>query len=258
MKVESNLFMIIDSVRCYESSCIKTNRYDLIYKSLFTFMNESLSGEVNKCSPFITSLSLSTKPKTTENNSRDIYLLKIYHLLILNYMSNPNIPQTDKEYFNDETQKLMSYFNKETLLSSSKKSSPDYQDLKISASSFTLIGLIVRYTAQFQKTIKNSPDSKVVDSRRGKVSNSSSLSVILAENARIETQLKTLLTDLFNYAFNGGVYQLLLFNYLIEVLIFKNSSHFNDTRVCCKYYQNSFFDLFVTVANLYTKAIKVS
>lgn len=81
LKLLSNYFVILDSVRGFEVQLVKSNRVEQFYANLFEFLKSSLDSE--KCE----SSSSSKKGKAgQEAVSKYGYLFKFYVSLLMQYM----------------------------------------------------------------------------------------------------------------------------------------------------------------------------
>lgn len=82
LKLLSNYFVILDSVRGFEVQLVKSNHVDQFYTNLFEFLKSSLDSE--KCE---TSSSSSKKSKTNQEPvSKYGYLFKFYVSLLMQYV----------------------------------------------------------------------------------------------------------------------------------------------------------------------------
>ncbi len=77
LKVLSNYFVILDSVRGFEVQLVKSERVEQLYANLFEFLKSSLDSE--KCESV-------KKFKTVEESSKYGYLFKFYVSLLMQYV----------------------------------------------------------------------------------------------------------------------------------------------------------------------------
>ena len=242
----SSYHLILDSVRGFEVTFVKMNRLDQFYEMLFDFVHSSLTKTEEQAGD-----KKSGKPL---GQTKIGYLLKFYISLFLQYVTvcyNSQLPE-GKIVIVTELARLRQLFTKENMrdfyLTSREKA-----ELECTNQLFDLVQLVLNYSLQFQK------DLKVVAKKSERAASKRlSIRTVLSENMLIEEELKVLIEDFYesNKA-TESFHRSLCLNYVFDILLATNMSHFNDLTFFTKYLQENLIVLFTTACSLHAKSVKV-
>lgn len=249
LKYQSNFYILLDSIRSIEISFVKFNLVEKFYTNFFDFVQSSLSNSTSLSSMPSTPSSKRTeliplKSKTDSLMSKQIYLIKFYTALYLQYVSicfNSHLNK-EKSMLKSELTTLQSYFLNETLYGQMKKLDADVRLVPRVLSTFEKIFL---YLCQYQKEVKSKMKQKNVE--------------FLKENMQLELKLDKSLYELYVDIVekSDNYYQTWLFTYLFEILVNGNSSVYNDSTVNASFFQDSQIELLINATILQSKTIKV-
>lgn len=268
LKYQSNFYILLDSIRSIEASFLKVNLVEKFYTSFFDFLKSSinstcasLSLSTNKSLNMLTNTTctpsskrtelIPLKSKTDSLLSKQIYLIKFYAALYLQYSSiSLNSHLKDRIMLKSELDQLESYFLNENLYASMKKLDPD---IRVIPRLLNACQKIFLYLNQYQKEIKKSSSSS--SSKHQQQKNVE----ILKESLQLELKLDKTLYELYVEIIekNDNYYQTWLFTYLFEILINGNSSIYNDSTMNANYFQDTQIDLIINATILQAKSIKV-
>ena len=196
LKYYSNFFILLDSIRSIEISFVKFNMVEKLYAYFFEFIRESITAEKSdECSETKKSgtmgsqlILINNKPSEDQIN-KNIYLVKFYSALFLQYVSIVCNSHLTKTLLNEQVS-LKLYFLDEKLNCFLKRIDPD---IVIIPKILEIFDKIMLFSNQFHKEMpKQSKQMKKDNSRNNE---------FLKENSLIEIKLGKQLSEICDEIF---------------------------------------------------------